>query len=102
MSYTHLTEEERYHIDELLGHNFTQSAIAQALGRSASTLSRELRRNKGKRGWRPRQAGLKATERLSDRGRNNVSRVVSETAWEFALDKLDIKEFQSTIDCLLN
>lgn len=51
MSYTHLTEEERYHTDELLRQGFTQAAIAQELGRSASTVSRELRRNKGQRGW---------------------------------------------------
>ncbi len=56
MPYTHLTEEERYHIDELLREGNTQSEIAKELGRSAPTLSRELSRNKGNRGWRPQQA----------------------------------------------
>jgi transposase, IS30 family len=66
MKYTHLTELERYQIDELLREGFSQAAIAKVLNRSASTLSRELRRNKGGRGWRPRQAHLSAQERLID------------------------------------
>jgi IS30 family transposase len=36
------------------GHNITQ--IADLLGRSKSTISRELRRNAGSRGYRPKQA----------------------------------------------
>jgi len=87
MSYTHLTTDERYHIDELLRQQFTQSSIALELGRSPSTLSRELRRNKGKHGWLPHQANSKATERLSTRGKNNVSRI-NESSWEFAKAKL--------------
>lgn len=92
MSYTHLTIDERYHIDELLRQGFTQSAIAEDLGRSVSTLSRELSRNRGQRGWRPRQACQKAADRLSERGRSNTSRV-SEAAWEYAVDKLTNEEW---------
>lgn len=92
MSYTHLTTDERYHIDELLRQEFTQSAIAIELGRSPSTLSRELRRNKGKRGWRPHQAQCKSTERLSERGKQNVTKV-NESAWDFALDKLENEQW---------
>lgn len=87
MSYTHLTEDERYHIHELLRQGYNQKAIALELGRSASTLSRKLQRNKGQRGRRPRQAGMQAIEKLSGRGKNNVNRV-SESAWEYAVDKL--------------
>ena len=87
MSYTHLTEDERYHIDELLRGGNSQSAIARKLGRSTATLSRELRRNQGKRGWRARQAGLKAAERLSARGKANVNRM-SELAWRYAQKQL--------------
>lgn len=46
MSYTHLSKEERkvvYFMRERKGYSFR--VIAQALGRSASTISRELRRN---------------------------------------------------------
>ena len=87
MNYTHLTEDERYHIDEFLRNGLTQSAIAQAIGRSASTLSRELKRNKGERGWRPHQAELKALERLRERGSKNVNKV-DELAWNYAKKKL--------------
>lgn len=83
MKYRHLTEEERYHIYELKSEGFTQIAIAGCIGYSRSTISRELSRNRGERGYRPRQANLKATERLSIRGKSNVKRA-SESAWEYA------------------
>src|SRR5215831_9070703 len=83
MSYTHLTADERYQIDDLQREGFSQKAIAEIMGRSTSTLSRELSRNKGERGWRPMQAQLKATERLSVRGTANVKRA-SDTALNYA------------------
>ena len=87
MQYTHLTEEERYHIDELLREGHTQSDIAKSLGRAAPTISRELSRNKGKRGWRPHQADNKAKERLINRGASNVHRT-SELSWAYVIEKL--------------
>ena len=47
--YTQLTQEERYQIHALLkaGHNPTE--IAEVLGRHKPTISRELRRNRGRR-----------------------------------------------------
>ncbi len=83
MDYKHLTEEERYQIDDLRREGFNQAEIAKRIGRSPSTLSRELRRNEGERGWRPRQAQLKSVERLVTRGSNNA-RKISEAAWEYA------------------
>jgi IS30 family transposase len=83
MDYKHLTEDERYQIDDMRREGFNQGAIALALNRSPSTLSRELRRNIGDRGWRPRQAQLKATERLGVRGSANVKRA-SDAAWIYA------------------
>jgi len=38
----------------------SQTKIAQQLGVSQSSISRELSRNKGKRGYRPKQADNKA------------------------------------------
>ena len=87
MEYTHLTAEERYQIDDLLREGFKQKKIAGLLNRSESTLSRELRRNKGERGWRPRQAHMKAQERLSDRGKANVHHV-EDAAWEYTQTQL--------------
>jgi len=92
MNYTHLTEEERYHIDEMLRQGYLQSEIALTLGRSPSTLSRELKRNKGKRGWRPHQAHELASKRLSTRGKSNVSKIAS-GAWEFAQKQLESEQW---------
>lgn len=87
MNYTHLTEDERYQIDDLKREGFKQNEIAELMGRSPSTLSRELRRNKGDRGWRPGQAQRKAINRLSVRGSNNANKI-SEAALEYALKHL--------------
>lgn len=56
MSYTQLTQEERYPIDILKKAGKTQPAIAGLLGRDKATISRELRRNHGLKGYRPKQA----------------------------------------------
>lgn len=92
MNYTHLTEDERYHIDEMLRQGYLQKDIAANLGRCPSTLSRELKRNRGKRGWRPRQAHDLATERLHQRGVSNVAKV-SDEAWTFAKSKLETEQW---------
>jgi IS30 family transposase len=92
MAYIHLTENERYHIDDLQREGFSQAMIAKQLGRACSTLSRELRRNKGERGWRPRQAQLKANERLMTRGAANAKRA-SDAAWEYAKHRLQNEQW---------
>jgi len=56
MHYTHLTSEERYTIWTLRKLGLSIRAVASALGRSPSTISRELRRNVSKRGYRARKA----------------------------------------------
>ena len=64
-SYTHLAQEERYQIHALMKAGHEQDEIAVVIGRSPSTISRELRRNRGHRGYRPRQAQEMATARAS-------------------------------------
>ena len=61
--YTQLTQEERYqiHILKRAGHN--QSEIAETLGRHKTTISRELERNTGLSGYRPKQAHRWALQR---------------------------------------
>jgi IS30 family transposase len=63
MTYRHLSREERYQISALLKEGLTQSQIALNLKRHKSTISREIARNSGLRGYRPRQASLLAEER---------------------------------------
>lgn len=61
--YNHLTAGQRYQIESLKAAEKSQKAIAQMLGVSESTISRELKRNSGKRGYRPRQAQIKTVNR---------------------------------------
>lgn len=63
MLYSQLTEGERNQIYALLQEEVPRRRIAMILGRDASTISREIRRNRGKRGYRPIQAQRKALER---------------------------------------
>lgn len=62
-NYTHLTQEERYQIYVLMKAGHQKQQIATLLGRSPSTIGRELRRNRGQRGYRPKQAQAMAEQR---------------------------------------
>lgn len=62
-SYQQLTEDERIDIYAMRQEGKTVSQMADALGRNQSTLYREVDRNSGQRGYRPKQAHRKATER---------------------------------------
>jgi IS30 family transposase len=67
MTYTHLTQEERYQIHNLKRQGIHLSQIASELGRSTSTISRELRRNASTRGYQPALAQESATARQRQR-----------------------------------
>ena len=83
MNYTHLTREERYQIYVLKKAGHKQGEIATLLKRSASTLSRELSRNAGGRGYRLKQAHRKAVERLAMN-----ARCIDEDTWQYAQQRL--------------
>lgn len=70
--YTQLTEYERYQIYALMKAEHTQDEIAANLGRSKATLSRELRRNRGLRGYRPKQAQRLATHRRQGKATQRI------------------------------
>jgi len=55
-TYTQLTYNQRYHIYTLLKAGFRQTEIAEIIGVHKATISREVRRNRGRRGYRPKQA----------------------------------------------
>ncbi len=61
--YKQLTREQRYQISGLLKAGYQQSQIADEVGVHKSTISRELRRNRGQRGWRPKQSQVFRDER---------------------------------------
>ena len=62
-TYHQLTEHQRYQIYALRKAGHDQQRIAETLSVSPSTIGRELRRNRGQRGYRPGQAHQKALAR---------------------------------------
>ena len=78
-SYQQLTQDQRYQIYAFLKAGFSQSHIARELGVDKSTICRELQRNRGQRGYRPKQA-----QHLADSRRHaqaNATRIRAET-WQ--------------------
>jgi len=84
-TYKQLTSGQRYQISALkrIGHNRTE--ISKELEVHRSTISRELRRNTGERGYRPKQAEEKACERRAKA--THKSRISAEI-WEVVEEKL--------------
>ena len=64
--YLHLTCEQRCQIYALLQSGHSQAHIARKIGVDRSTISRELVRNAGVRGYRFKQAHQKATQRRKE------------------------------------
>lgn len=54
--YTHLSQEDRYCIERMKRQGDSLRTIATTLGRSHTTISREIKRNTGQRGYRYQQA----------------------------------------------
>jgi IS30 family transposase len=61
--YMQLTQEQRYQIYALLKAGHNQTKIASLIKVHKSTISRELRRNRGLKGYRPKQAHQLAMDR---------------------------------------
>lgn len=72
--YTQLTQELRYQIHAFMKAGFTQSAIADNMRVHKSTISRELRRNRGQRGYRPKQAQEMAVLRRHEKSKPRIDR----------------------------
>jgi IS30 family transposase len=62
-TYHQLTQAQRYQIYVLQKTKHTLAEIAEVIGVHKSSVSRELNRNRGKRGYRPQQAHELAAER---------------------------------------
>ena len=67
--YRRITHEDRCQIYALNKRGSSQQGIAELLGISQSAVSRELRRNRGKRGYRFKQAQAKAEARRAAHGK---------------------------------
>jgi IS30 family transposase len=70
--YQQLTQEQRYQIYALMKAGFNYTQTASEIGVHKSTVSREVRRNQGQRGYRPKQAQEVAAARLEQRLRTRI------------------------------
>ncbi|SIO40922.1 IS30 family transposase [Nitrosomonas cryotolerans] len=77
--YKQLAREQRYQISGLKKAGLSQSQIADEVGVHKSTISREFRRNKGRRGWHPKQA-----QELQDERRKNYANAQRHSLLEWA------------------
>ena len=75
--YKQLTCEQRYQINGLMQVQRTHNEIAKIVGVHKSTVSRELCRNRGQRGYRPKQAHPLALSR-----RNKTNKSITEDTWQ--------------------
>ena len=73
MSYTQLTQEQRYTIYVLKKRGETQTKIAKTIGVHKSTVSREIRRNTGGRGYRYKQAHRFAIRRRKCKANRRIT-----------------------------
>ncbi|HEU0197668.1 MAG TPA: IS30 family transposase [Nevskiaceae bacterium] len=86
MSYTHLSREERYQIQCLREGGWKLRELAKWMGRSASTLSRELRRNQQpERGYAYRDAEVRSVTR---RHRTSAHPRIDAATWAHVEAKL--------------
>jgi len=70
--YTQLTEHQRYQIYALMKAGHNQSEIAATLEVHKSTISREFRRNRGLKGYRPQQAHRLTLERRHEKAQPRI------------------------------
>lgn len=82
-AYQQLTQEQRYQIYALMKMGHSQTEIAETVGVHKATISRELRRNRGRRGYRPKQA----QQRSQTRRRKGQPRITA-GIWQMVEDKL--------------
>jgi len=82
-TYTQLTQEERYQKSVLLKIGQNQTEIAEMIGKHKSSISREVRRNRGQRGYRPKQA-----HQMSLNRRHKAKPRIQEATWALIESKL--------------
>jgi len=76
MAYKRVTKEERSLIYRWRQEGLGVREAARRLGRAASSICRELVRNRGQRGYRPKQAHWKATEKARRPGPRRFTEAV--------------------------
>lgn len=84
MNYTRITYVERQQLKRWKQEKISDAEIARRLDRSPSTIGREIKRNSGQRGYRPKQAQHKAEQRAKRPG----PRVWTEPMWAEVQEKM--------------
>lgn len=86
--YTQLTQEERYHLSTMKKQSLSLREIGKGMGRSHTTLSRELQRNTGQKGYRYHQA-----QHLADHRHQRKAKAVklTETVRAYIHEKLQAR-----------
>ena len=85
-TYKQLTQEQRYQIYVLMKMGHYQTEIAKCIGVDKSTISRELKRNHGQRGYRPKQAHSLAMSR-----RRQGQRRIQSVTWALIEAKIRLE-----------
>ncbi|MFZ2500444.1 MAG: IS30 family transposase [Minisyncoccia bacterium] len=90
MTYQHLSVEDREEIQKGLWKSESIRSIAERLGRSAASISREIRKNQTpiKEQYSPRLADAHAEAKRKSRGRKD--RLKNETVRQYVIQKLKI------------
>lgn len=97
MSHKQLTQGQRYHLYEMNKMSLLQKDMATVLGVHPSTISRELKKNVGKRG-----EYIKGSHKLAlARRKNKSKRRISDECWQLVEDRLkqDHSPEQVSIRC---
>ena len=84
--YHRLTREQRIIIETLRKEGYSIRPIAVRLGVSPATVSRKLRRNRSKKGYRNRKADAMARHRA--RQKAGKRRKLTEQMWSYAMEKV--------------
>ena len=86
--YQRITDDEREEISRGLAQKNSIRQIAKALGRSPSSIMREIQRNRGKTGYRALSASRKAKQKASTRkiGKSKIAKL--KPLREYVMDKL--------------
>ena len=85
-AYHRLTDEKRIIIETLRKEGRSLSYIAERIGCSKSTVSKEIKRNKGKRGYRHKKANGKARARIAAKAAKR--RKFTPEMWDYAITHL--------------
>jgi len=93
MKYTRMTYVERQQLYRWKQEKISINQIAQRLGRSPSTISREIKRNSGQAGYRPKQAQSKAEQKAKRPG----PRAWNDEMWAEVQEKMQTKQWTPEI-----